>query len=246
MKHLYLSLALLTATGLQAQTTAMDFTANDCDGMSHTLFSELDAGYCVVIDLVMMNCPSCGPATVAIHNNVLPNVSDPTRVKFYSIGYTNSITCAQMTSWRDALPLSHPVFAGMSAMTTYYGGMGMPTVIVLGGGSAHHVYYNHLGYSAGQNASITTAINSALNDANGLQELNATQVSISPNPTTDALTISGGNWTNARVLDLQGREMIGTKLNGTKLDVAMLQGGAYILYLSNANGASGIARFEKR
>ena len=86
MKHLYLALALLAATGSRAQTTALDFTANDCAGTSHTLFSDLDAGYCVVIDLVMMGCPSCIPATHAIVDDVIPNTSNPAMVKFYTIG----------------------------------------------------------------------------------------------------------------------------------------------------------------
>ena len=76
-----LSTLLLLAggfTGTQAQTTALDFTANDCAGMSHTLFSDLDAGNAVVIDLVMMGCPSCGPATQSISANVLGLCGSPT------------------------------------------------------------------------------------------------------------------------------------------------------------------------
>jgi hypothetical protein len=235
--------ALLT---LNAQTTALDFTANDCDGVPHNLFSELDAGNAVVLELVMMGCQPCVDAAHSITDNVLPNVSDPTRVKYYSIGFTNSITCAQINNWKNTNGFTHQVFAGMSAQTTYYGGMGMPTIIVLGGGSTHGVYYSELGHSDSDDPTIISAINSALSDANSVEELSSVNVSISPNPTSDALTISGGTWTSARVLDLQGREVLSIKLNGTSLDVAMLQPGAYILYLSNARGANGVARFEKR
>jgi hypothetical protein len=246
MKHLYLSLALIAFTGAQAQTTAMDFTADDCDGMSHTLFNDLDAGYCVIIDLVMMGCPSCGPATLQIHNNVIPNVSDPSRVKFYSIGYTNSITCSQITSWRDALPLTHPVFAGMSAMTTYYGGMGMPTVVVLGGGSGHGVYYNELGHSASDNPAVIAAVNEALAASIGIAETALPATVLSPNPAQDMLTITGGTWARMRVLDLQGKEVANLRVQNGRVDVSTLQPSAYMAVLTGVNGEQTTLRFEKR
>lgn len=245
MKHLYLSAALLAASGLSAQTTALDFTANDCDGVSHTLFTDLDQGYCVVIDLVMMGCPSCGPATLAIHDNVIPNVSDPSRVKFYSIGYTNAITCSQITAWRDALPLSHPVFAGMSAQTTYYGGMGMPTVIVLGGGASHGVYYNHLGYSASQATPMITAINSALADANGVEENGARRITLGPNPVTSTLNLND-SYVNAKVMDMQGRVVLNTAVVGGALEVSTLPAGTYNLELTAADKSRAIGRFVKQ
>lgn len=245
MKHLYLSAALLATSGLSAQTTALDFTANDCDGVSHTLFSELDAGNCVVIDLVMMGCPSCGPATQAIHDNVLPNVSDPSRVKFYSIGYTNSITCTQITAWRDALPLSHPVFAGMSAQTTYYGGMGMPTIIVLGGGTTHHVYYNHLGYSASQETPMIDAINSALADANGIEENGARRITLGPNPVTSTLNLNGA-FISVKVTDMQGGVVMNTGVVGSALEVSTLPAGTYNIELTAADKSRSIGRFVKQ
>ena len=48
---------LFTILGF-AQTTATDFTANDCGGTSHTLFTELNAGNVIVITWVMP-CSSC-------------------------------------------------------------------------------------------------------------------------------------------------------------------------------------------
>nr|MDQ3101310.1 hypothetical protein [Bacteroidota bacterium] len=128
MKKLYTLLcAALIASSLSAQTSGLDFTANDCDGMEHQLFSDLDAGYAVIIDLVMMGCQPCVTATNALINNVIPNTTDPSMVKIYSIGYTNSITCSQMENWETTNGYDHPVFAGMSAQTAHYGGMGMPT-----------------------------------------------------------------------------------------------------------------------
>lgn len=244
MKHLYLSLALLAATGMQAQTTALDFTANDCAGTSHNLFSELNAGYCVVIDLVMMGCPSCIPATDAIANDVVPNTSDPSMVKFYSIGYTNSITCTQMNSWASTNGFTHPVFAGMSAQTTYYGGMGMPTVVVLGGGFDHTVYYNELGHSASDNPAIIAAINDALAAANGIEEGAARTIALGPNPTTNTLNV-GSTYVSAKVMDVQGRAVMNTAVVGGTLDVSALPTGTYNVELTAADKSRAVGRFVK-
>ena len=245
MKHLHLVAALLTTTVLNAQTTALDFTANDCDGVSHTLFSELDAGNCVVIDLVMMGCPSCIPATAAIAQDVIPNTSDPSRVKFYSIGYTNAITCGQMTSWASTNSFTHPVFAGMSAQTTYYGGMGMPTVVVLGGGTSHGVYYNELGHSASDNPDIIAAINSALADANGIEESEARGLTLGPNPTTNVLNVGSG-YVSVKVTDLQGRVAMNTGVVGSTLDVSALPAGTYNVELTAADKSRAVGRFVKQ
>ncbi len=248
MKHILHSLlAFSLATGLQAQTTTLDFTANDCSGTAHQLFADLDSGYCVIIDLVMLGgCQPCIIASHGIEDNVIPNSSDPSRVKFYSIGYTNSITCPQMASWQTTNSFTHPVFAGMSAQTTYYGGFGMPTVIVLGGGSAHTVFYNEMGYSSTDDPSLIEAVNDALASANAVRELAPVTVAIAPNPASDVLIVSDVRWTKATVMDLQGRTMQRSTLNNARLDVSTLPAGLYVLRLQDADGREGIARFEKR
>jgi len=247
MKQTYAFLAALAlASGLQAQTTALDFTANDCNGVGHTLFSELEAGNAVIIELVMMGCQPCVTASQSITANVLPNVSDPSRVKFYSIGFTNSITCTQMNDWAYTNGFTHTVFAGMSAQTTHFGGMGMPTIAVVGGGSSHGVYYTEQGHSSSQNPTILAAVEAALAASVGVQEVSTPGVGVSPNPTTDVLTVTGANWTSAQVVDIQGREVMSAQMNAGKLDVSTLPTGAYVLRLSDATGTTGMARFEKR
>jgi hypothetical protein len=240
-----LLIATSLMTGAMAQTTGLDFTANDCAGVSHQLFADLDAGNAVIIDLVMMNCQPCVTASHAITDNVIPNVSDPLRVKFYSIGYTNSITCTQMNNWRNTNAFTHEVFAGMSAQTTYYGGMGMPTIIVLGGGSGHTVYYNELGYATADDQDLIDAINDALAGATSVSEAPLGEVSIHPNPATDVLTISG-SWSTVRVMDLSGRVVLTSQLLNGKLDVETLLPGQYVLVLSDREGLSRAGRFEKR
>ncbi|MBK8227464.1 MAG: T9SS type A sorting domain-containing protein [Flavobacteriales bacterium] len=246
MKKLF---SVLTASAFAlsgiAQTTALDFTANDCDGMSHNLFTELEAGDVVIIELVMMGCQPCVTSANSLLTNVLPNVSDPSRVKLYSIGFTNAITCTQMNNWKSTNSFSHTVFAGISAQTTHYGGMGMPTIAVVGGAD-HTVFYSEVGHSNSDDPVIIAAVNAALNAGVGVNEQAATMVGISPNPARDLITIAGGAWTNATVLDASGKEVLAGALVNQKLDIGMLPDGAYVIRLSNGKGESGTARFEKQ
>ncbi len=241
--HTALFIALSTATS--AQTVGLDFNADDCDGASHHLFSDLDAGYAVVLDFVMMNCPDCAPATVAIAQDVIPNTTDPARVKFYSIGFDDMITCPEITSWATAGGITHPVFAGMSDQTAYYGGMGMPTIVVLGGGSTHGVYYQHLGYVVGLNGIITNAIDLALAEAIGVEENAAQAITLGPNPVMGTLVLNGG-YVAATVTDMQGRVVIrSARVTTNTLDVSNLPPGPYLVELIAADKSSAVGRFEK-
>ncbi len=246
LKPLLTVLSLAFVVVSSAQNSAHDFTPDDCSGVPHHLFSELDANYAVVLDMVMMNCPDCAPATVAIAQDVIPNTIDPSRVKFYSIGFDDMITCPEITAWATDGGVDHPVFAGMTAQTDYYGGMGMPTIVVLGGGAAHTVYYHHLGYAVGLNGIIADAIDQALSEANGVQEVGSKGISVSPDPAIDLLTIAGTNWTNAQVVDVQGRILLERPVIGGRLDVSSLYTGVYVMRLTDASGGTGIARFEKQ
>ena len=244
MNHLYLATALLAASAVNAQTTALDFTANDCDGVPHTLFSELDAGDAVILELVMMGCQPCVDAGHSIVDNVLPNVTDPARVRYYSIGYTNSISCAQMNNWRNTNGFTHTVFAGMSAQTTHYGGMGMPTVVVVGGGSTHGVFYNELGHDDADNPAIIAAVNDALLAANAIGEQGIPSVTLGPNPVTTTLQLNG-TYRTVVVMDMKGRVVLSTNAAAGTMDVAGLPAGTYQVKLTTVDGARAAGRFVK-
>ncbi|MGV9012521.1 MAG: T9SS type A sorting domain-containing protein [Flavobacteriales bacterium] len=246
MKKLFSALlATASILSLQAQTTALDFTADDCDHVSHNLFSELDAGNAVILEFVMMGCQPCVTACNSLTNDVLPNVSDPSRVKLYSIGFTDGITCLQMNDWKTTNGFTHTVFAGMSAQTTHYGGMGMPTIAVVGG-PEHTVFYSDQGHSDSDNPVVLAAIEDALAAGVGITEMNAELVPIHPNPVMNVIELDGSKWTNGRVVDVQGREVLNVTIGSGKLDVSMLNAGLYVVQLSNATGFKGIARFEKK
>lgn len=214
MKTLLL-LALVTlvgATSLVAQTTARDWTKNDCDGNEHHLFAELDNGNVIILEFIMMNCSPCVTAAKGLKSTVAQFAdSHPGKVKMYSIGFANSYTCEQMADWRTKAGLFHSVFTEGETDVDYYGGMGMPTVVVVGG-SSHKVYYKKLGYQPSENSNVTQAITQALEETTtGISESDKpVDLNLYPHPVQSDLTVSfqSGNVDELVVVDITGREII--------------------------------------
>src|SRR5688572_14430537 len=93
MKNFILLVFVLSASIAFAQnpTVAMDFTANDCDGASHNLFSDLDAGNVVLMEFIMLDpCLSCVKARESLQPMFQQfEASHPGRFRIYTIGWTN-------------------------------------------------------------------------------------------------------------------------------------------------------------
>lgn len=189
MKKYLLPLLTVGVTSLMAQTTATNFTANDCAGTSHTLFNELDAGKVVVISFVMP-CASCiGPTKTAYTEAQSFASSHPGRVVFYIADDNADTPCSTIDSWAttNAMPNSTR-FSNANVKMTDYGAAGMPKIVVLGG-TSHTVYYNANNTVSGP--AINTAITLALN-ATGIIENNAAiaYYKLFPNPAKNNTNIS--------------------------------------------------------
>src|ERR1035437_6332779 len=160
-----------------AQTTATDFTVNDCAGNSHHLFSELDAGTVVVMTWVMP-CSACiAVASTAATTAQGFTSSYPGRVKFYLVDDYANTPCNTLTSWASTNAISpNASFSDAAISMADYGGTGnsMQKTVVLGGAS-HTVFYNVNG--AVTTGPLQTAITDALTSAgvtnyeNVIQEL---------------------------------------------------------------------------
>jgi hypothetical protein len=179
--------AILFANNTNAQT-AVDFTANDCSGTSHTLFTELDAGKVVVIAWVMP-CSACaGPALSAYSTCQTLATTFPNRINYYLADDNANTACSALSTWANTNGITAPTatFSNAALNMNDYGTAGMPKIVVLGG-SNHHVYYNI------NNSFNQTSFNNAMGDAlapagtNNLNKLQ-NQVSIAPNPATNNFT----------------------------------------------------------
>src|SRR4051812_49233225 len=98
MKKILYSILLLPVTSLFAQT-APDFTAIDCDGTSHNLYSELNTGKVIVLNWVMP-CSMCIGGSAGAYNTVQGYASsNPGVVLHYLLDDNGGTACSTLQSW---------------------------------------------------------------------------------------------------------------------------------------------------
>ncbi|HET7819858.1 MAG TPA: T9SS type A sorting domain-containing protein [Bacteroidia bacterium] len=198
MKKIYTPfLALiLIGTTIKAQTTAMDFTMNDCNGKMHHLFNELDSQNVVIMEFFMLSCTPCIVAGNALEA-MLPHLKNSygNKVRFYHFGFTNSYTCPQITNWVSTNGYTSVPFDSGGVQVAYYGGMGMPTIAVVAG-SSHQVLWltdQNIAFATSDTTIISNAISHFLDSvlANVPNKPSIiSNISTYPNPASDKLSIS--------------------------------------------------------
>ncbi len=220
------------------QTTGLDWTKTDCGGTNHHLFAELDNGKVTLIEYFEVGCSSCifaGNYLDAIYSDYL--ASNPNRVNFYAMPYNAAPTCTDAQSWKNNNGFSCTTFTDGSADISYYGGMGMPTIVVLGG-LTHHVYYKKLGFVAGDDPTIRSAIDVALANS-GVPENTASMNAISayPNPSASTVTINYSLRAAGNV-DMVIYNILGEKMKS--IDLGRQQAGENKYLLNTKSFAKGI------
>lgn len=240
---LLLSILLLSAAGTQAQT-ATNFTCNDCSGVSHDLFSELNAGKVIVLDWVMP-CASCVGPSVTAYNMVQGyQSSHPNQVYFYMADDYANTACPSLNSWANGINILESTwsrrFVNADIDMYDYGSPGMPKIVVLGGVN-HTVFYN--ANNTVNSTAMQNAINLALSSTGiAAPEAVATSLKVQPNPSSEQTTIKFGlskqMMATIDLYDMKGkkvREVLNTTLAGGEqnipLDVRKLSKGTYLVHL---------------
>lgn len=188
---------LFGVSTLFAQTNATDFTADDCHGDEHHLFSELDAGKVIVLAWVMP-CGSCivDPLTAKLVVESYSDILDSDlqkRVLFYlsdDYGWPNMqiSSCTTLSSFTNTWDTQEPVtcFSDAAIDMAGYGVPGMPKIVVLAGQN-HFIYFNKNSSTTG----LSDAIDLALADNPlGINHSFANEIfQLYPNPSVNQLTI---------------------------------------------------------
>jgi len=231
---------LLMVSVTKAQTTAMDFTKNDCNGVSHHLFSELDSGNVVIMEFIM-TCSSCIAAGHAIESMMTDlEIQYPGKVRLYQIAYTNSYTCTTMQGFKNTNSFSSTVFTQGASLVAYYGGFGMPTVAIAAGMN-HDVLLSNVGFGPGDTAQAGTAIRAFFTTLTAPElPVSVSSFTSFPNPGNDFVTVQMNLIKNAsvkvQIVDLSGKivkefftENMNSGVMEKKIDVSSISPGFYML-----------------
>ncbi|MDZ4751451.1 MAG: T9SS type A sorting domain-containing protein [Flavobacteriales bacterium] len=242
MKKFYsIIMAGMFAATIQAQEVAMDFTQDDCNGNPHNLFEYLDDNNVVIIEFFMTNCNPC----INAGNQLKPHVEElqiafPGKVEWFHFGFTDSYSCATVSDWVTSNNFPSIPFNNGADMVAYYGGFGMPTIVVVGGPN-HDVLFLQVGYSTGDDDEIHDIINGFFG-VNGVAAQTANPVSMNAffNASTETINLelshSSADDITIEVFSLTGQNVLAAqqlKVNAAdqsvQLGVAEITSGIYIL-----------------
>lgn len=258
MRIIVTSIALMLAAAISnAQTTATDWTATDCNGLSHTLFSQLDSGKVIVFAWVMP-CGSCvNPSKTAYTAVQSFATSHPGKVRFYLADDLGDASCSTLSSWVTSNGIGSTanmkIFSNSGNVIDEndFGGTGMPHIIVMGG-TSHQIYFNKKNSASNDAAGITSAINSAIGATTRVASFsNEISFAVSPNPTTASLSIQYGKAvTHVTVTSITGQLILNQdypkgKMNPS-VDASRYSDGIYIVKITDTEGNTGIQKVVKQ
>lgn len=234
----------------QAQTTAPDFTAPDCNNNAHSLYAELNAGKTVVVTWVMP-CASCINGGKAAQNAVQSfDASYPGKVVYWMIDDLGDTPCPTLSNWASTNGITVPTLfgnAGNDADENDFGGTGMPHVVVIAPDKT--ILFNKKNGAANDETGIKAAISQSI--ALNISEIDARKISISPNPAANVIRVSYDKAISSiKVVNPMGQTV--SEYNYTQrqmnpsIDINGLAAGMYKLLITDADGKRGVAQIVKQ
>lgn len=234
---------ILLAGMVSGQAVAEDWTQEDCDGVEHNMYATLDTGSVVVMEIVMLD--GCMPCINAAHwmEPVIDafNAAYDGRVQWYTFGYNDTYSCTALSDWKTENTIGCDAqFVYGADIASYYGGMGMPTIVVAGRAS-HTVYFNQFGFVPADTVEFAQAITYAL----GLEEPVVTvddhaadAFQVYPNPATatimPVIPATSGDATYT-IYDAAGRICLQGSYTNAPILVQTLTPGIYSIALQSTN-----------
>ena len=237
-------------TNINAQT-AMQISGVDCYGEPVDKFADLDAGKAIILHFYMPDCGACPPPADKMQEMATNIMVDyPDMVKGYAFPFQDITTCDYSISWVEDnhLPFFAPMDSGEYPVA-YYGGFGMPTVVLLGGAD-HRVMFTTLSFITSDTTEMRDSIlnmlgapTDILNNVSSISNFN-----VYPNPANEILQINVDISMNSdikiNILDITGKLIleIAEEKNVAgniikQVNVSSISEGIYLVKLT-ANGNS--------
>ena len=240
----------LLSFAAMGQTTAPDFTAVDCNGNSHNLYTELNSGKIVIIVWVMP-CWGCISGTTLADSTVQDLAAQtPDGMLLWIVDDGPPSDCAYVINWIASIGL-HPqtVFGNYSNEIDQdnYGGPGMPHITVIGPDKT--IFYNEFNGTAGNG--LYDAVQHAIDVVTSVNNTEKPKsFTISPNPVRSTITITSANAIETiDVMTISGQVVKEFKVKGSKnttINIDGIAAGNYLLKVRDNNGAEEIQKFIKQ
>ena len=250
MKKIFLLtiLAISITNYCYSQTNATNFIEDDCTGVSHNLFDELDNGNIIVISWIMP-CGPCATYSLPAYDAVQSfATSNPGKVHFYIADDYANTACNILNNFANSYNMTNSTrFSNSNITMSDYGTDGMPKVVVLAGAN-HSVYLNKNDDKINL-LNVQSAISQAINDGvSSLKEhLNKDfNIIAFPNPAKNQFNLSYQTTSHEKIkielINLLGQAKI---LKNTEfqaagnynetLDISSFEDGMYFLKISSSS-----------
>lgn len=131
---------------------------------SISLWNKLDSGYVIIHEYFMIDCRPCITAGKGLEKVVSSlKTKYPGKILYYQTVYENESSAKQALKWVKEHKFNPDgVFINGAEEVARYGGMGMPTIVVLGDGPRHKGFYKKQGYTPLENGKIIAAVRWAI------------------------------------------------------------------------------------
>ena len=174
----------------------------------------------------------------------------------YAIGFNNSYSCASNINWVTTNNVTSIPMDSGATQVAYYGGMGMPTIVILGGGTNHSVLGSpYVGFATSDTITMAADIRNFLNTTTGItaSALTANTFDVYPNPANGLLNfrcnLSAHADLSLQIMDLTGKTLMTVNEKNVAageftlpLNTAELTAGTYLIK-ATANDAVLTKRF---
>jgi cytochrome oxidase Cu insertion factor (SCO1/SenC/PrrC family) len=236
-------------------TTAVDFTVTDTKGVSHNLFSYLNAGKYVCIDFFYKDCPYCGttaPYLQSAFQHFGCNEGD-----LIVLAISSRDNDATLTTYANANGFAYPMISsatgGGSAVNSTYGISQYPTFILIAPNK--NIVERDMWPLANAQALITYISGHGVQAqacTSNIDENSKFEINSYPNPVENVFNVVAPNLNKIQfeIIDILGKVVIMETQNSSNgqfsIDMSNLKSGLYFVRYSSNDEVFGSSKIIKK